>query len=150
MFGYKIDVREDKPAARRLELAEPGSQQGAAQASSIPARIPAITLGSFTDKELPYQVYPAQLDGYDDKPYWLPMYFAAWTGKSMVLPDEEAADIYQHGTPNREPEINVDGPPQNKLNTLYEPSGLATSLRYGDALRVPHSPRRPERRRPRT
>ena len=130
MFGYKIDVREDTPA--------PGPWSSLNQVRSRaplnvvnPATNTAITLGSFTDKELPYQVYPAQLDGYDDKPYWLPMYFAAWTGKSMVLPDEEASAIYQHGKAEPRPEINVKGPPQNKLNTLYEPSGIATSLRYG-------------------
>jgi hypothetical protein len=130
MFGYKIDVREDKPA--------PGAWSSLKQVRSKaplnvvnPTTNTAITLGSFTDKELPYQVYLAQLDGYDDKPYWLPMYFAAWTGKSMVLPDEEASAIYQHGKAEPRPEINVKGPPQNKFNTLYEPSGIATSLRYG-------------------
>jgi hypothetical protein len=96
-----------------------------------PATHTAITLGSFNNRELPYQVYPAQLDGHPDKPYWLPMYFAAWAGKSMVLPDEEASDIYQHGDAKARPEINVSGPPKSQLNKLYDPSGIATTLRYG-------------------
>ena len=66
-----------------------------------------------------------------NKHYWLPMYFADWTGKSMVLPDEDAAAIYQHGTAEPRPEINVNGPPANKLNALYEPARIATPLRYG-------------------
>ncbi len=42
--------------------------------------------------ELPYQVYPMQLDGTEQvtgqmQPYWLSMYFANWNGHSMVLPD---------------------------------------------------------------
>jgi hypothetical protein len=129
-FGYKIDVREDK--------AVPGGWNSLNQVSSKaalkvvdPVSHTAITLGNFTDKELPYQVYPAQLDGHGDKPFWLPMYFAAWAGKSMVLPDEEASEIYQHHKAGSRPEINVSGAPQNQLNKLYEPSGIATTLRYG-------------------
>ena len=130
MFGYKIDVREDKPV--------PGPWDSLNQVKSKapltvvnPATLQVITLGHYTDKELPYQVYPAQLDGDLDKTYWLPMYFAAWAGKSMVLPDEDASAIYQHAKVEANPDINVKGPPENKLNKLYEPSGITTKLRYG-------------------
>jgi hypothetical protein len=130
MFGYKIDVREDKPV--------PGPWDSLNQVKSKapltvvnPATLQVITLGDYTDKELPYQVYPAQLDGDLDKTYWLPMYFAAWAGKSMVLPDEDASAIYQHAKVEANPDINVKGPPENKLNKLYEPSGSTTKLRYG-------------------
>jgi hypothetical protein len=129
-FGYKIDVREDK--------AVPGAWSSLNQVrSKAPLKVvdsathTAITLGSFDDKELPYQVYPAQLDGHGAKPYWLPMYFAAWTGKSMVLPDVEASKIYQHGDAKQIDKINVSGPPSNRLNMIYESSGIATTLRYG-------------------
>src|SRR5262249_15623640 len=53
-----------------------------------------IELGDFDD-ELPFQVYPAQLDGDASKTYWLPMYFASWNGHSMTLPDDDAAKIYR-------------------------------------------------------
>jgi len=129
-FGYKIDVREDKHAPGAWSSLNQVSSKAALKVFNSKTNT-AITLGDFTDRELPYQVYPVQLDGDDGKPFWLPMYFAAWTGKSMVLPDGDASAIYQHGKAEPRPEINVKGPPQNKLNTLYEPSGIATPLRYG-------------------
>ena len=58
-----------------------------------------VALGNFNG-ELPYQVYPMQLDGNQNGEFWLPMYFANWTGHSMVLPDQDAADIYQTNSPD--------------------------------------------------
>ena len=36
------------------------------------------------------------------KNYWLPMYFASWNGHNVVLPDNEAAEIYQTTDPERQ------------------------------------------------
>jgi hypothetical protein len=98
-----------------------------------------IPLGDFVG-ELPYQVYPIQLDGNKSASYWLPMYFANWNGHSMVLPDEKAAEIYQTTHPDVKPDpedeikdtgTGVSGPAQNRLNQIYEADDIATTLRYG-------------------
>ena len=132
-FGYCIDVRNEGPA--------PGPWQSlnrvrARQALTIvdPATQQALPLGAFIDRELPFQVYPSQLDGDRSKSYWLPMYFAAWTGGSMVLPDDTASLLYRHAevSANLDARTRVTGPPANRLNELYEASGITTTLRYGD------------------
>src|SRR4029077_13577085 len=88
VFGYAIDVRETAPA--------PGNPWETLNevTSRAPLTVQQIGLGDF-EGELPYQVYPAQLDGNKTGEFWLPMYFANWTGHSMVLPDKDAAGIYQ-------------------------------------------------------
>jgi hypothetical protein len=130
MFGYRIDVRDDAPV--------PGPWTPLNQvASKAPLTVinpvsgENIALGDFNDRELPFQVYPSQLDGDTTKSYWLPMYFAAWAGKSMVLPDNDAAAIYQHDKTAAVAGLGVDGPPKNDLTKLYQATGLATPLRYG-------------------
>lgn len=129
-FGYKIDVREDKPLPGPWESLNQVRSKAPLQVVD-PVTSTAIALGSFTNKELPYQVYPAQLDGDLDKSYWLPMYFAAWAGRSMVLPDDTATALYQHSDVKANPDTHVSGPPANTLNKIYEPSGITTTLRYG-------------------
>ena len=49
----------------------------------------------------------------------------------MVLPDEEVAAIYQHDTVKPNTANNVKEPHANNLNKIYEPTPIATSLRYG-------------------
>jgi hypothetical protein len=131
-FGYKIDVREDKqPTVPWESLNQVNSK--AALTVVDPVTHAVVTLGNVIDKELPYQVYPAQLDGDLGKNYWLPMYFAAWAGKSMVLPNEEASALYQHADVKANTDTHVSGPPENHLNKIYEPSGITTKLRYGES-----------------
>jgi hypothetical protein len=129
-FGYKIDVREDAPVPGAWESLNQVTSRAALNVVD-PATNNSISLGNFTDRELAYQVYPAQLDGDGSKSYWLPMYFAAWAGKSMVLPDETASLLYQHADVKTNPDINVSGAPANQLNKIYAASGLTTTLRYG-------------------
>jgi hypothetical protein len=104
--------------------------------------------------ELPYQVYPLQLDGDTSKNYWLPMYFANWNGHNMVLPDDEAAEIYQtHNVdvnsdpeqvipvgkqdpsdpeyPNKKTGTSAKGPAKNQMNQVYAAQPVTTQLRYG-------------------
>lgn len=83
-------------------------------------------LGSFNG-ELGVEVHPSQLDGYtNESHFWLPHYFAGWNGQSMVLPDEEAAEIYQL------PQSNL-GKGSSNLGKLYLPEGLNNiALRYGN------------------
>ncbi len=47
------------------------------------------------EKELGVEVYPAQIDQRKDQPFWLPQYYANWIGKSLVLPDVDAINIFQ-------------------------------------------------------
>ena len=81
-----------------------------------------------------------QVDGRKNLNYWLPMYFANWMGHSMVLPDPDAAAIYQ--TTNVDVTADpvdagnntgtgVSGPAQNQLNAIYAAGAINTQLRYG-------------------
>jgi hypothetical protein len=47
------------------------------------------------ETELGVEVYPAQVDARKTEPFWLPQYFANWIGKSLVLQDEDAIDIFK-------------------------------------------------------
>jgi hypothetical protein len=121
VFGYRIDVRK-KGAAQWESLN--------AVNSKAPLAVQDIDIGSFAG-ELHYQVYPVQLDGDPSKNYWLPMYFANWRGKSMVLPDDEAASIYQNQDVKANSATNVTGAPPANLGKTYDAAPLATVLQYG-------------------
>ena len=61
-FGYKIDVRENKqPPVPWESLNQVSSKAPLTVVDPVTHQV--ITLGDFTDKDLTYQVYPAQLDG---------------------------------------------------------------------------------------
>lgn len=123
VFGYKVDVKEKgAPAWETLNGAS----------NKIPLTIGNNSLKDFNG-ELSYQVYPSQLDGDKNKSYWLPMFFANWNGKSMVLPDDEAISIYQNDSPDVKSDLltNVTGAPQNGLSKTYSPKPVATKLEYG-------------------
>lgn len=147
VFGYAIDVR-----AAALPEKEWETLTGVK--SKLPLTLPkdmndpgdTLSIGSF-DGELPYQVYPVQPDGNKSGAYWLPMYFAHWNNHNMILPDQEAADIYQTNSadiksdPEKPAPIPTDpdnktgtgstGPAQNQLNKIYNSHPTATKLLYG-------------------
>lgn len=131
VFGYAIDMRATAAPAKPWESLNE-------VASRAPLTVQQIALGNF-NAELPYQVYPMQLDGNKTGEFWLPMYFANWTGRSMVLPDNDAAEIYQTtGNVKADPVdaakdtgTGVSGPAKNQLNEKYAPAPIATKLRYG-------------------
>ncbi len=131
VLGYKIDVREIGNAIWN-SLNEVKNK--------IPLKINGDTLPDFAG-ELLYQVYPSQLDGDKNKSYWLPMYFANWNGKSMVLPDPDAIEIYQNdqdvqtdprNLPNNKEGTGVTGPAQKNLNKMYDAGPIDSPLRYGN------------------
>jgi len=141
VFGYSIDVRETAEPENPWEsLNVVQSRQPLTLTRSPLDPTNPIVLGDFAG-ELPYQVYPVQVDGRRDANYWLPMYFANWGGHSMVLPDPDAALIYQ--TTNAavredlEDPINntgtgvTEGGAKNQLNQIYRPGEITTELRYG-------------------
>lgn len=132
ILGYAVDVRETAEPAKPWETLNEVT-------SAAPLSVPVppqgnIPLGNFKG-ELPYQVYPTQLDGNRDGTYWLPMYFASWGGHSMVLPDEDAVKIYRHAELDETKDANDVGtklkPPDNNLSKIYKPAPLAIRLRYG-------------------
>lgn len=128
-FGYRIDVREHNvPPGTWTSLNRVSSN---ALTLTNPVTHQVIAVGDDSDSELPYQVYPSQLGGDPNQAFWLPMYFAAWGGKSMVLPDADAAALYQHDDAKPRPEINVGGPPANRLSSVYKAAPIASALRYG-------------------
>ncbi len=137
VFGFAVDVRETASPEKPWETLNEVRSRAPLSVPGGPNQ--QITLGDFNG-ELPYQVYPMQLDGNPHGDFWLPMYFANWNGHSMVLPDNEAADIYQTNAPlvKADPEdpvkdtgTGVSGPAQNRLNEVYEASLINTALRYG-------------------
>ena len=50
----------------------------------------------------------------------------------MVLPDDEAAAIYQNQDVKPDGPTNVKGGPANNLNNLYSATPIATTLQYGN------------------
>ena len=69
------------------------------------------------------------------------MYFANWNGKSMVIPDQDAIEIYQNdqdvqadpqNSPNNENGTGVTGPAQKNLNKMYDAFPINSLLRYGN------------------
>ncbi|MBM4259674.1 MAG: hypothetical protein FJ147_27730 [Deltaproteobacteria bacterium] len=140
VFGYAVDVREvTTPENSWDSLNTVTSKMPLVLARDKTQPLDTINLGNFAG-ELPYQVYPMQLDGNTNNNYWLPMYFANWNGHNMVLPDQEAADIYQTLSedvradpedPINDTGTGVSGPAQNRLNTVYTAGPITTTLRYG-------------------
>jgi hypothetical protein len=125
VFAYRIDAR------RHIA---PGGHGDVAWKSLVHVRSRAplvlgdIALGDPPQQlfagELGVEVHPQQLDGNQATgQFWLPAYMAHWNGKSMVLPDEDAAEIF--GTER------ADGERAN-LGRIYTSVGLDDiPLRYG-------------------
>lgn len=71
------------------------------------------------------EVYPSKPDGDENSEFWLPQYFAQWIGKSLVLPDRDAINIFKKDQTN-DPLKKVN--PQDR----YEAAGLDDfKLLYG-------------------
>ncbi|MBZ5655741.1 MAG: hypothetical protein LAO56_10750 [Acidobacteriia bacterium] len=115
VFGYRIDARKH-PETEWHSLVRVRSKTD--------IKIDTVSLGKVTE-ELPVEVHPQQLDGYQDtSQFWLPSYFSQWNGKSLVLPDEDAAVLYK---------TEQDKNKKANLGRLYDPLGLAQiPLRYGE------------------
>ena len=108
--AYRIDVREVGGAPEADE--EPWHSLVAVEGD---LRVGALDLGSFS-AELGVEAVPLQLGGRVGD-YWLPSYFSAWAGGSLVVPDVEGLRLSGHPSP-----------PQ----PLLRPVGAdAVPLRYG-------------------
>ncbi len=92
VVNYKIDVRE-VPAPGGPE--NPWTSLNNVQPSTT-LSVGTVDIMTPSDQvELGTEVYPMQIDGNQGRNYWLPAYFTQWNGKSLVLPDKEAAEIYR-------------------------------------------------------
>jgi hypothetical protein len=133
VFGYAIDVRETGNPANPWETLNQVSNRIDLTVPNPPNNI-LLGDGQFNG-ELPHQVYPMQLDGDLNGTYWLPMYFANWKGHSMVLPDQDAANVYQHDQLDPTKPANAVGTeigvPDNRLSQVYQAAPINTVLRYG-------------------
>lgn len=154
VFGYAVDVRDTSNPANPFESLNSVKTKQDLAVPNPPGQ-PVQFAPKSSLLELPYQVYPTQLDGDQTKNYWLPMYFANWNGHNVVLPDNEAAEIYQTTNPtvkadpetlipvakqdpsdpeypNKMTGTGASGPAQNQLNKTYAAGKLKTALRYGE------------------
>ncbi len=157
VYGFNIDVREVAVPENNWEsLNHVMSKQPLVLLRNPGASDDFIVIGDF-DGELPFQVYPVQINARKELNYWLPMYYGAWNGHSVVLPDEDAALIYQNTNDevdgddervvldeNGDPVLDENGKPvttgtgvkpggsANQLNQIYETAPLQTELLYGN------------------
>lgn len=127
VYGYRVDVKEDEDAAVYTSLNRVSYTQE--------YTIGDVSLGNTAgdEIELPFQVFPSQLDNDITAPYWLPMYFTGWTGKSIVLKDTDAVRIHQNDETD---EVNEDGTPKKvEASNMYAEVPAAVTLRYGNRYR---------------
>src|SRR5262245_4085045 len=90
--SYRVDVREKTvPASAWASLVRMRNRQD-------------LTLGgqqitpAQTEQETGVQVYPTKLNADPATFYWLPSYFSQWFGRSLVCPDEKAAELDATGS----------------------------------------------------
>jgi len=105
--GYRVDVRE----AGTTEWHSLTKATG-------PVQVKSLDLGTF-DGELGVETHPVQLHGQKTGDYWLPTYFTAWTGPSLVTLDADR--IRLAGGPDQSGIDRVKGTPPD------------IPLRYGKA-----------------
>jgi hypothetical protein len=104
--GYRVDVWD--------EAADEWRSLNAAQADLVLAGIP---VGRF-DGELWVETLPVNLNNNPTGEFWLPSFFTAWAGGSLVITDPTPYQIAGH--------------PEILGNEMYAPVGAdAVTLRYG-------------------
>ncbi|MBW3469958.1 hypothetical protein [Arthrospiribacter ruber] len=124
--GYKIDVREQIEGAEWENLNKAFYNKGVLALAD-----------TLEDKtvELSHQVYPSKKRTLQPNPYWLPMYFANWIGKSLAVEDRDAIEIYKNDRDNKAIIDDEDNPEEKDRSTekndvLASPE-IHTELRYG-------------------
>ncbi|WP_276484001.1 hypothetical protein [Paraflavitalea pollutisoli] len=125
VYGYRIDVRNTEAGGDWRSLNRVESQQTLMLGDA--------NLGGTPDGgiELPFQVFPSQLDNNTNAPYWLPMYFTNWIGRSLVLKDTDAIRINRHA----DGRIKHDDPLPNKAvdaSSPYNEVPSGVDLTYGN------------------
>lgn len=126
VIGYRLDVRE-----KSADPANPNAWTSLCQVQNkAELMLGATSVGALGEaSELSVEVYPSIPDGDVNKHFWLPAYFAYWIGKSLVLQDEDAIDLFQKDKNELTKNNKVQ---QATKNTVYDSFGLeAVALRYG-------------------
>ena len=121
VFGYRIDVREQIPGAawNSLNLVRSKQVYNIGDAS--------VGNAANQELELPFQVFPAQLDNNKNSPFWLPMYFTNWIGRSLVLKDSDSIKIYKNTDG-----LDKDDKPKNvESGNMFEEVIAEAKLLYG-------------------
>ena len=115
LFGYRIDVR--------MKLDAPWESLNTV-VTNREYFIGDVNVGNATGTpiELPYQVYPSQVDSQAAKSFWLPMYYTNWIGRSLVMKDEVAAKLYNHDK----------GAQPADVNQVFDERPVSFSLLYGN------------------
>lgn len=123
VFGYRIDVREDLPGMAWKSL-------NRVQSKAV-YQIQGTSIGNNANEELelPYQVFPTQLDNDTSQTFWLPMYYTNWIGKSLVLKDSDAVLIYKNDEALAA--LNDPTPKQVNANKAFDEVPANTPLLYG-------------------
>ncbi|MCC2591139.1 hypothetical protein [Chryseobacterium sp. MFBS3-17] len=100
VFGYKTDIRKsgDTRWFSQNQIIANQNMMIAGE-TMVPAGTPF---------ELPTEVHPTSHGNTLEEGFWLPMYFASWNGKCMVIPDKDSEEIY-HLTRSRIP-VQKAGP----------------------------------------
>lgn len=123
VFGYRIDVREDVPGNEWKSLNRVRSK--------AVYQIQGTSIGNQVNEELelPYQVFPTQLDNDTTQSFWLPMYYTNWIGKSLVLKDSDAVLIYKNDQALAA--LNDPTPKQVEAGKAFDEVSADTPLLYG-------------------
>ncbi len=113
LFGYRIDVRKS--------LADAWESLNTVVTNQV-YKIGDVEVGNAVNEEMemPYQVYPSQVDSQAGKEFWLPMYFTNWIGRSLVMKDDVAAKLYKHDDANMPVNSNqIFTEKKNSFKLLY-------------------------------
>lgn len=117
VFGYRIDVKESDVVGAKWESLN-------TVVTNAEYRIGTTSIANVVGEslELPYQVYPTQIDGDENEAFWLPMYYTNWIGKSLVMKDSDAAEINYHSQSKKNPANTTQ---------LFSPGPSSVKLLYG-------------------
>jgi hypothetical protein len=123
--GYRIDVKEADGKWSSLNTVKARNLDHAWEIKGADTK---IIKGR--QLELPYQVYPTQIDGEANSLFWLPMYYTNWIGRSLVLKNSDAIKIY-HQDLNNEKDF-AGKPKQVSPEQIYDEISPLVDLRYGN------------------
>lgn len=129
VFGYKVDIR-------KLGDSTWFSQNRVMASQDIKMQNGEVLFEQNRPFELPTEVHPSSHGNTMEEGFWLPMYFAAWNGKCMVIPDREAQEIHHL----EKPRVAVPGlgsanavnlQPKKNFHPFHQDPQHIVPLRYG-------------------
>jgi len=139
---YRIDIRLAVPSGLPVN---PWTSLAKVQATTSLALGAVHLTDANAELEFGTEVYPSQLDGDTTANFWLPSYFTQFTGRSLVLPDAEAAILHNAaragvqinqtyvGVGLRQDQITTVGGLLKVADAPDLPGETSLDLRYGTA-----------------